>query len=168
MNTVECTTCGAPTMFLRTYNGQREQFDREPVTNLLAPDSVRWYVSHQRGAVPATVVARPAAEPFLMRHTCRLTRHGTGDSRLEPFAVAQSDSPRTPDLPLADDYHYSYRWPSSWAHVVHGATTLCGARSVLQDLSAAERRRLEQMPVCPACIDRYRVRVARGRAASGR
>lgn len=164
MSTESCRTCGAPTVFLGTYNGQREQFDVEPVTNPAAPESVRWYVSRTRGAVPATVAQRPVGEPFLMRHTCRLTREGVGDKELQAHSIAHSTGPRVPELELVEGYAYSYRWPTSWAHVVRDEMTLCGARSVLVHLTEAERRRLETMPVCPGCAARFRAHQDRRRA----
>lgn len=166
MTAEACRTCSAPTVLLETYNGQRERFDVEPVTNPAAPDSVRWYISRSRGAVPATVVARPRDEPFLMRHTCRLTREGVGDKELEAHTIAHSPGPQVPDLALVDGYTYSYRWPTSWAHIVANDMTLCGARSVLLHLTEAERRRLEHMRVCPQCIARYRGHRERRRATA--
>jgi len=157
MPTETCDRCGGPTLTLTTYNGQRLRFDAVAVTSLDAPDTVRWYVSRSRGAVPATIATRPRDVPYLVRHQCRVTRDSAAETALQRFTIATSTGPRVPDVPLRTGFRYAYRWPSSWAHVVELDVGMCGAH-VLDLTTDAERRRLEHMPVCPRCLQRYRAR----------
>jgi len=154
-----CPQCGIETLSLTTFNGLAQTFDLDPVVNPDAPDTVRWYVSRKRGAVPATLVSRPDGEPFLMVHECRQSRQGAGDPVLTRFEIAHEDGPRVRELPLESPFTYQYRWPPSYAHVVIGGLTLCGARVRELD-TERERERLQQMHVCPTCQARYPERPA--------
>ena len=160
MATTLCKECGAQIVWLDMYNALRKPSDADPVTNPEAPPSVRWYITRQRGAVPATMVERPKEEPFLKLHTCRRTRVGFGDTAFAAHTIANSKGPLVPDVGLDERFSYSYRWPTSWAHIALGPLTLCGAR-VHDLISDAERRRLQQMHVCPKCLERYPVRLSR-------
>jgi hypothetical protein len=159
----ECSTCGAPVLFQRLYNGHTRAFDptpHDPAESQLEP-RFRWYLSKQRGAIPGDLAGRETADqPFLTIHRCKQTRRGQFESMSPdaaantPLAVARRTGPFVQDMPLDHPrLAYSYRWPSNWAHIAyrpyHG---LCGSRlpEGIRTIPR-ERERLRGMPVCPDC-----------------
>lgn len=158
-----CTRCHVPVVSLECFDGRERLFTAAALTNPDVPESERWYVHKERGAVHGGLVRLPDDEPYLTRHMCHLTRVGTGASprpevgRFDVAAeIAQREfEPQTHEIVLTIPGRvYSYRYPSSWAHIVAGADSygLCGDK-VLDPDSMTERElaRLEGMRVCPRC-----------------
>jgi hypothetical protein len=168
-----CTRCQVPVVRLECFDGRERLFTAAALSNPDVPESERWYVHKERGAVHGGLVRLPGDEPYLTRHMCRLTRVGTGaSSRPEAgrFDVAaeiaqRAFEPQTQEIALTIPGRvYSYRYPSSWAHIVAGADAhgLCGDKVLDPDsMSERELARLEGMRVCPRC----RARNARHEAA---
>lgn len=163
----QCKICGERVRHLQVYNGHMRAFEaeiRDPANSNLEP-RFRWYLSRKRGAVPGDLVLGRdmSTEPFMTLHRCKSARLGAiewanpdANSR-DPLTIARRTGPFVRDTPLdSPRAAWSYRWPSSWAHISmhHPYQALCGAR--LPDgvrTSPRERERLRGMPCCQPCLD---------------
>lgn len=168
MDAEPCFRCGAAVVVLPCFDGRRRPFSAVELSDLDVPESQRWFIDKRRGATPGDVTDAPAQLPFLIVHTCRATRTGTGQSTgrevgrigVDVEIAHRTDEPRTNDLELSIPGRvFSYLYPSSWAHIVAGAESrgLCRDRVLDPDfMSDRERARLDRMRVCPRCRARNR------------
>lgn len=167
MERAVCRRCGVETLRLTCFDGVVRPFHVRESTNQDVDPAQRWYISRHRGAVSGADVTRPVRAPFLTQHVCRRTRTGAGETEAPaPGRIPAGGAiARRDDLPTADrtplripGYRWTYRWPSSFAHVVPGRApqALCGAAvQVPEDMSGRERARIASMHVCPRCLRTY-------------
>lgn len=172
---VPCRNCTALVVWLPIYNGHSRPFDPTVYADGTHDVAERWYVRRDPVVAVSADVAGSTVKPgsaYLVEHHCTGSRRGgmiPGEE--EPANTkldrARRDGPFVRDLPLQDPYcTYTYRWPSSWAHIVHhGYTAICGARMHSPVRTRPdERERLKGMPVCPDCKTTYVRTYREGRA----
>lgn len=155
-----CDRCGERILRWPCFDERTRTFTGREMTDPSAPPESRWYLPRGRGAVHGGIEEVPGDQPYLVLHRCLDTRRGAAESTataIEPLTEIplRTDVPTVAELPLPDPtWAYSYRYPSSWAHVVTGADHrgVCGAGVLDPDgLDARERERMARMRVCPAC-----------------
>lgn len=165
---VQCRDCSAQIVWLPIYNGQTRPFDPTVYSEgTHGQVTERWYVRRDPlAAVPQDIAGssvRPGSD-YLIEHRCTGRRRGiwTAGGDEDPTSTtlgrARRDGPFVRDRPLQDARCvYTYRWPSSWAHIVeHGYTAICGARMHGEvRTKPRERSHLKDMPVCPDCAHKY-------------
>ncbi|WP_125778366.1 hypothetical protein [Antribacter gilvus] len=166
----ECRDCGAPILMLPLYNGHTRPFDPTPYAAGTHVLTERWYVlKNPLRAAPEHVAGSsvPTGAEYLILHVCppslRVAHVGQILGRESgnvntALDIARRDGPFVGDSPLTDPQcAYTYRWPTSWAHIVHhGYTALCGAR--MPDgvrTRPRDRDHMKTMPVCPSCTSAY-------------
>lgn len=163
-----CDRCGSSVVRFECFDGRNRVFTAIELANEDVPETERWYLVTGRGVVHGGLITAPSDLPYLTLHVCRRARIGVGSSaqpeagRFDVSAeIALRDSePRTQDVKLAIPGRvFSYRYPSSWAHIVEGVESrgLCGDKVLDPDaMSPRELVRLEGMRVCPRCRARNR------------
>lgn len=165
---VACGACGAPVLWFRLYNGHTRPFDATEHTSSTHTMADRWYVRRNpRIAIPADVAGTTVRDgtPYLIEHQCHGTRRDIfaiqrddDEPTTTALAVARREGPYARSLPLTDTHcTYTYRWPTSWAHIVHhGYTAICGAmmHGPIRT-KPSEREHIKDMPVCPDCRTTY-------------
>jgi len=158
-----CSRCGETTVVLQCFDAKPRTFSAVELSDPDVPETERWYLRRDRGVIHGGLIDAPADLPYLTLHVCSRTRLGTGQSA-KPLAghlgidteiARRVDQPTIEQLPLAIPGRvYSYRYPSSWAHIVAGADNrgLCGDRVLDPDaMLPREAARLNGMRVCPRC-----------------
>ena len=172
--TSACASCGTPVKWLRIYNGALRPFAPEvrPGGTENVTRAERWFFVRGRGLVPSSVLNDPEldARDYLVVHHCvdfQTLFSKDQEARMSQHETINKPGPRPPDLPL-DQYHeYTYRWPTSWAHIVgdYRYVALCGDRMPegRRELPH-ERERMKRLPVCTTCYSRFESRRGRPRS----
>ncbi|MFC7876874.1 hypothetical protein [Isoptericola sp. NPDC057391] len=165
-----CHQCGNDVVQLPIFNGSRRAFNAvaiEPVEGDTGALSEHWYPMRGKGALPGDMMAAAdiVGRPYLTLHRCvpiaDIARHSLMEIRWTPGAV------KVDDLVLDQLHEYTYRWPTSWAHILgeHPSIALCGERMPGRRTNARERERLHTMVVCAQCMERLELsEESRGRA----
>jgi hypothetical protein len=164
---VDCRDCSAKVIWLPLYNGHTRPFDPTVYTAGTHDVAERWYIRRDPlMAVPEDIAGSsvPPGSDYLIEHRCTGRRQGVwtvgGEENPSntPLDRARREGPFVRDHPLQGTrFVYTYRWPSSWAHIVErGYTAICGARMHGEiRTKPRERSHLKDMPVCPDCARRY-------------
>lgn len=158
----KCSRCGNEIWQLITQAGHPMAFEPEAFADGTHATVEKWYL--QRGTNTAvhesTVLEVADRTGYVIRHRCRLNYRKLLDEDSDlttDLATARRNGPFVHQVPLTSPHlAYTYRWPSSWAHIIErGYTALCGAR-VPEGVRTKpdERRRLKDMPACPECLRR--------------
>lgn len=168
-----CDQCGNEVVRLPIFNGGWRAFnavaiepnrDDDPGSGALAE---HWYPMRGQGALPGDMmaVADIAGRPYLTLHRCvpiaDIGRHALMEIRRTPGAI------KAQDLVLDQLHEYTYKWPTSWAHILgeFPYLALCGDRMPGRRTNQRERERLHDMPVCAQCMDKLTLSPeSRGRA----
>lgn len=167
---VLCPRCGQPVTLALLYNGKSLRFNIEPRDP--HPDghypAERWFAIRGRGMTPESLLneSEITGRQYLTLHACvsRVSKRDEQEART--LIAARSGSPLTGEMQLDSRYEYTYRWPSSWAHILgeYQYVALCGVRMPEGRRTATrERERLRSMRVCPNCCEVLGAPVGRGR-----
>lgn len=157
---VKCKHCQREVVWLQLYNGTTRPFNAQQRSPTQRTEAEQWYAIAGRGMVPRTLLSDMSVgdRPYLTQHICLSVLSGW-DGKYEKFEISRTEGTRVPDLVLGPEHEYTYRWPSSWAHILERFPyqAICGARMPEgKRTRERERDRLRNMPVCPNCETRYR------------
>ncbi|MFF2454991.1 hypothetical protein [Isoptericola sp. NPDC058082] len=149
-------------MWATLYNGTRRPFNAEPRDP--NPDGVypaeRWYPMRDKRMTPSGMLRDDeiVGRQYLTQHVCVAWQVPALTSA--PEIAHLQGVVRTSDLQMDSRHEYTYRWPSSWAHVLgdHQFQALCGDRMPEgRRTGSRERERLRSMPVCPRCMEHLEI-----------
>jgi hypothetical protein len=171
LTTMPCHLCKNPVVQLPVFNGARMTFNAVAIEpqdgDPPQATGEHWYPMRGRGAVPGDMLPErdTIGRAYLTRHRCvpvqDLARHELIEIRNLTGTV------KTQHMVLDQLHEYTYRWPSSWAHILRDVqyTALCGERMPGRRSASRERERLRDMPVCPKCMEHLELsKDSRGRA----
>lgn len=166
-----CHQCGNEVVQLRIFTGARRTFNAvavEPVGPETGALAEHWYPMRTGSTIPGDMLPAREVEgrPYLTLHRCvpvaDIGRHTLMEIRRTPGAV------KVQDLVLDQLHEYTYKWPTSWAHIIgeYEFQALCGERIPSgRRTNQRERERLHGMSVCAQCMRKLNLsEESRGRA----